>query len=160
MSQNILKNKKIYLFPVLVFGFFTVWWLYLRMLDLERTRDLRQLWGATYQVLAFYGGIIGLLISQKWGGTKSVIGKIVLAFSVGLFLQVFGQSYSSYYVYRYHVESPPYPAVGDIGFFGSVIAYIYGVMLLARVSGVSNKMKDKKNQILVIVIPLIVLTGS
>lgn len=160
MNQNFFKNKLIYIFPVVVFSFFTLWWAYLQALNLDSTRDLRQLWGATYQILALYGGFVGLFIAQKWGGFKSLVGKIILAFSIGLLLQVFGQSYSSYYVFHYDVESPPYPALGDIGFFGSVIAYIYGVMLLSRVSGVRNKMKTAKNKILAVLIPVVTIVLS
>jgi len=154
MKNGSQKSKALYVFPVLVFAFFLAWWLYLRQFDVDSTRDMRQLWGALYQVLALYGGIVGLFISKKWGGWRSLMGRAVLAFSVGLLLQVFGQSYSSYYVYHYVVESPPYPAIGDIGFFGSVIAYIYGVILLARLSGTGNRMKQLGNKVIAIIIPL------
>lgn len=162
MQENHSNFRKwlIYLFPVLVFIGFVGWWLYLRQFDIETTRNMRQLWGATYQILALYGGIVGLFISQKWGGYKSLIGRIILAFSVGLLLQVFGQSYSSYYVYHYVVESPPYPAIGDIGFFGSVIAYIYGVILLARVSGLGSKLKKAHNKFWAFIIPFVLLLSS
>jgi hypothetical protein len=160
MIDKPIKNKLIYLFPVVVVAIFTGIWVYMQTLDTESTRDMRQLWGATYQILALYGGIVGLFISKKWGGYKSLIGKTILAFSVGLLLQVFGQSYSSYYVFHYVAESPPYPAIGDIGFFGSVIAYIYGVILLARASGVGNKIKKTHNKVWAFVIPFLILLGS
>jgi hypothetical protein len=158
--ENKTWNKSAYVAPVLVFAGFTAWWLWLRQFDLDSTRNNRQLWGATYQVLAWYGAIVGLLISKKWGGTKSQLGRIVLAFSIGLFLQCFGQIYSSYYVYSHAVESPPYPAIGDIGFFGSVLAYIYAVFLLSRVSGVGVTLKRLHNKIFAFLIPCIALASS
>jgi hypothetical protein len=160
MKQNFLKNKGIYIFPVVVFGAFALWWLYLQPFDLEVTRNMRQLWGATYQILALYGGLVGLFISRRWGGYKSLIGKIILVFSLGLLLQVFGQSYSSYYVFHYQVESPPYPAIGDIGFFGSVIAYICGIILLAKAAGVKNRLKATHNKFWAFAIPFVILFGS
>ncbi len=160
MKQNFLKSKAIYVFPAVVFAAFALWWLYLQPFDLESTRNMRQLWGASYQILALYGGLVGLFIAQRWGGAKSLIGRIILAFSVGLLLQVFGQSYSSYYVFHYAVESPPYPAIGDIGFFGSVLAYIYGILLLAKAAGIKSKVKVAANKVWVFGIPILVLLGS
>jgi hypothetical protein len=160
MDKGAKWSKPAYIAPVLIFIAFTLWWLYLRGFELDASRNGRQIWGATYQVLAWYGAIVGLLIARKWGGHKSKLGRITLAFSVGLFLQVFGQCYSSYYVHFYHVESPPYPAIGDIGFFGSVLAYIYAVLLLAKVSGVGVTLKRVYNKLFAFLIPCIVLASS
>src|ERR1035437_597324 len=160
MEKSLLNTKRSYLVQILLYLSFTVWWLYIRHLDLESTRNARQIWGATYQLLALYGGIVGLIISQKWGGYKSLLGKIILVFSLGLLLQVFGQTYSSYYVFHYVVESPPYPAIGDIGFFGSVLMYIYGVFLLSKVSGVGVSLRKLHNKIFAFLIPCIILCSS
>src|SRR5579863_7629654 len=155
MKQSFLKSKWVYWVPTLIFVGFAVWWFYLSSLNIDITRNSRQIWGASYQILALYGAIAGLFISKKWGGYKSFMGRAILFFSIGLFLQVFGQSYSSYYVYRHGVESPPYPGIDDIGFFGSVIAYIYAAILLSRVSGVGASLKKMGNKIWVVVIPII-----
>ena len=154
MKQFLVKNKLMYVLPIIVFLGFTIWWFYLRNFDVSLTRNGRQLWGATYQIFAFYGVIVGTFIAYKWGGHKSLLGRAILAFSIGLFLQCFGQSYSSYYVFHYHVESPSYPGIGDIGFFGSVIAYIYGVILLSKVSGAGFSLKKIKNKIWITIIAL------
>ncbi len=160
MIQKFTRSKSIYIIPIAIFIFFTVWWLYLKTLDIDATRDPRQLWGATYQILAFYGAIIGTFISYKWGGHKSVFGRVVLAFSIGLFLQCFGQTYSSYYVFHNHVESPSYPGIGDFGFFGSVIAYMYGALALSKVSGVGVSLKKIQNKAWAFLIPLGILIAS
>jgi len=155
-----IKNKSQYIIPVIIFGFFAAWWLYLQSQNIDTNRNSRQLWGATYQVLALYGGIIGLFISKKWGGIRSLLGRIIFIFSIGLFLQVFGQSFSSWYVYNFAVESPPYPAIGDIGFFGSVLAYIYAVYLLSKVSGVALTLRKVHNKIFAFIIPVLILGSS
>jgi hypothetical protein len=157
MKEFLIKNKLAYIIPVVVFLGFTIWWFYLRGFSLEDSRNMRQIWGATYQIFAFYGGIIGVIISYKWGGHRSTLGRAILAFSIGLFLQCFGQTYSSYYVFHYAVESPPYPAIGDIGFFGSVIAYIYGVILLYKVSGAGFSIQKTKSEAWVFLIPIVAL---
>jgi len=107
MSYQFLRSKLLYIIPLVTFIIFTLWWIIIQQFDINATRDTRQLWGAIYQIMALYGGIIGLFISKKWGGHKSLIGKAILAFSVGLFLQCLGQSFSSYYVYFFK-EFPKY----------------------------------------------------
>jgi hypothetical protein len=154
MKNRSFKSWFLYLIPSVVFIAFTFWWIYLRQFDLEISRNQRQLWGALYQILALYGGLLGLVISNKWGGYKSLMGRIIMCFSIGLLLQTFGQSYSSYFVYHYQVEAPPYPAIGDIGFFGSVLAYIYGVILIAKISGIHVSLKKTTNRILLFILPL------
>ena len=143
-----------------MFVIFSMCWLYIQQFDMESTRDLRQLWGHSYWILSLYGGIVGLIISKKWGGYKSLLGRTTLALSIGLFLQSFGQIYSSYYVFFNDVESPPYPAIGDIGFFGSVIAYIYGVILLSKISGFKFSIRKIHNKIWAFVIPISMLLAS
>lgn len=155
-----MKKKILYIIPIVILLFFTIWWLRLQYLGIDSTRDQRQLWGATYQILALYGAIVGLFISRQWGGHRSLIGKTILAFSIGLFLQSFGQTYSSYYVFAYKVESPIYPGIGDIGFFGSVLSYIYGVLLLAKAGGIKTPLKKVRNKLWAIAIPALILTSS
>ncbi len=160
MIKTFTKGKWIYFIPIAIFLFFSTWWIYLRKFDIDSVRNDRQLWGAAYQILAFYGGIVGTFISYKWGGHKSLLGRVILAFSIGLFLQCFGQTYSSYYVYHYNVESPSYPGIGDIGFMGSVVAYIYGAIALSKISGVGVTLKKIKNKVWAFLIPLLILAGS
>jgi hypothetical protein len=109
-------------------------------------------WGATYQVIAIFGAIAGIVIAQSWGGIKSVLGRAILAFSVGLLFQSIGQTFSSYYVYT--LGEIPYPSWGDLGFFGSVLFYIYGTITLAKLAGVKVNIKSFSKKILAFIIPL------
>lgn len=109
-----------------------------------------------YGIMAVWGGIWGVSISKKWGGVRSVIGKAVFMFSLGLFAQEFGQIIYAYYSFYQHVDIP-YPSLGDIGYFGSVPLYIYGVYLLGRSSGVHISMKSVMSKLQAIFIPLILL---
>jgi hypothetical protein len=160
MIKNAVQNKLVYLMPLIIFLGFTAWWIYLSTLDISLTRNSRQVWGAIYQVLALYGAVSGIFISHKWGGYKSVLGRSILAFSIGLFLQSIGQTYSSYYVFAYNVESPSYPGLGDIGFFSSVLSYIYGVVLLTKVSGARFSFKKIQYKLFAFFLPLLILVGS
>jgi hypothetical protein len=137
----------------------TLWYLYIHTLNLESTERVRQLWGSLYQILAIYGGIIGVLISRHWGGIRSIMGRVILAFSIGLFFQSFGQSVNSYYNF-FHNIATPYPSLGDVGFMGSTIMYIYAVVLLSKLSGVTVSFKSFKNKIWAVLIPLAMLIAS
>jgi hypothetical protein len=112
--------------------------------------------GEVYGYLAVCGGIWGLIISKRWGGIRSVMGKAIIMFSLGLFAQEFGQL--SYAFYNDIYKTPgPYPSMGDIGFFGSIPLYIYGILLLAKASGVKIKLQSYRRKIQAIFIPIIML---
>jgi hypothetical protein len=144
---------------VLLFVLVGFWWSVLHPFDTEALVDEKYIWGSIYQILALWGAICGIVISVFWGGFKSVLGRSILAFALGLLLQVLGQSVYSYYNLFADVQAP-YPSLGDVGFFGSVLMYIYGVFLLARVSGVKVSLRSFRNQISAILIPLVMLALS
>lgn len=142
-----------------VFVVLTGWWLWLRFV-LNNPEDLQnQTFAAIYGVMAVFGGLVGLYVSRKWGGLKSILGKALVMFSIGLFLQEFGQLSYSFYIYFLDQEIP-YPSIGDIGYFGSIPFYVYGAILLARASGASFSMKSITNKIQAVVLPLALLAGS
>ena len=143
---------------IVIFFAFLAWWFYLHF-AITASSDALQLWGATYQVIAWFGAIAGLLISRRWGGYKSLVGRAILAFSLGLFFQCFGQITYSSYVYFLRIPIP-YPSVGDIGFFGSIPFYAYGAYLLARVSGARVSLRSYHQQMLAVLIPLLMLWSS
>ena len=84
------------------------------------------------------------------------MGKAIVMFSLGLLLQEFGQLSYFYYFFIRHI-AVPYPSLGDIGYFGSVLAYIYGALLLAKASGVHFTLRSVGKKILVVIIPTIML---
>lgn len=118
-----------------------------------------ELWVDSYQIMSWYGAIFGFWSAAHWGGRKSVMGRSILAFSVGLLLQSFGQSVYAYYALFGGVEVP-YPSIGDIGFFGSIPCYIYGTYLLGRVTGARISMKKYSEKISAIMFPFVLLVCS
>ena len=115
-------------------------------------------WGGVYQILALFGAIYGFSLMKSWGGIKSIMGRTVLMFSLGLLAQVFGQTVSTYYVFK--GLGVPYPSIGDIGFFSSVLFYIYGAILLTKLSGFKSSIKNVKNKIFAVIIPTILLLST
>lgn len=140
---------------IILFLFFTGWWVILQFPQ-TKTEALNSWFGACYGIVALWGAMWGLLIAKKWGGIKSIFGKALIMFSVGLFLQEFGQLSYFYYFFILHIPVP-YPSIGDIGYFGSIPLYAYGTLLLGMVSGAHVKFRDIKNKLFALFIPLIML---
>jgi hypothetical protein len=116
------------------------------------------IWGSLYQIIALWGAICGIYLSRQWGGFKSLMGRASLAFAFGLLAQSFGQTVYSYLFYT--GGEVVYPSLGDVGFFGSVLFYIYGVLLLARASGIKVTLNSFINKIQALLIPLVLLSLS
>ncbi len=157
-STKTYSTKRFVQLSLFLFFAFTAWRIYLIFLNTESKGHDIQVWAASYQLIAWFGALVGFYFSKLWGGSKSIIGRANLAFAFGLLAQSFGQSVFSYYFYK-GIELP-YPSLADIGFFGSIPFYIYGIALLAKVSGVHFTFKSVKNKILAIIIPLILLFSS
>ena len=141
---------------------FAAWWLYITLFlrDVDHYTNVHnQSFAATYGVMALAGGIIGLFASRIWGGYKSLIGRSLLFFSIGLLAQEFGQIVYSYYLHVQHVEIP-YPSVGDVGYFSSIFFYIYAALLLLRACGAKFSLRDKLMRVVAVVLPLLLLAGS
>lgn len=157
MLQTIKKNWAAQV-AVVFFVLFTLWWVFLK-LTTEPESLHNQLFAAVYGVMALWGAIWGVNISLKWGGFKSVMGKLILMFALGLFAQEFGQLTYSYYIYFARVEVP-YPSIGDLGFFGYMPLYLYGILLLGRAAGIKVSLRSFKSQIQAVFIPLAMLVFS
>lgn len=152
------KDRKIQI-TFLLFVLFAVWRAILFMMpSVEGFNPWSFAWGASYQVIAIWGAVIGFIVAKSWGGWKSTFGRMVSLFSIGLLFQSLGQALSSFYVFK--TGDVPYPGWGDIGFFGSIIFYIFGVFLLAKVSGVKASIKSFRNKIQAVLIPVIMVGAS
>lgn len=147
-----LKKDRLAQLTVALFLGLLSWWITLSILKSPDSDFL--FWGNFYQVLAILGGVAGLVISWRWGGFKSVMGRAIGVFAVGLLFQVIGQNIFSYYNLVLKIDIP-YPSWADVGFFGSIPFYIYGIILLARASGAKASLRSFTNQIQIVVIPTI-----
>ncbi len=139
-----------------LFVFFALWWGTLQLF-VDRHDRLYYYFSASYGVLAFYGGLCGIHTSLKWGGLKTLLGRAIFMFSLGLFMQEFGQIAYSYYTNINHIQVP-YPSLGDIGYFGTIPCYIYGVLLLAKSSGIKITARSYQKKIIALVIPVVTLS--
>lgn len=151
---EVIKKEWSAKIAILIFLFFATWWILIQFPPANESR-LVEYFGEAYGLMAVWGGIWGIIIARRWGWTKSVMGKAILAFSLGLFAQEFGQIMYSYYIYFLNQES--YPSIGDIGYFGSIPLYTLGIVYLAKASGVRIGLKSFENKIQAVFIPLAML---
>lgn len=163
MKEHIVRvldrDSWFYVAIVILFIAIAGWYLYIHSFDLSGTGRIRQTWASAYQVVALFGCIVGFMASRKWDGYKSLIGRAITFFSIGLLLQSFGQSVTSYYIFFQH-QAIPYPSMGDVGFMGSVIAYIIGAFFLLKTTGFQVSAKSIQKKLIAIVIPLVILISS
>lgn len=157
MTQTFLKTwqGKVALGLFIVFS---LWWLLLQTLYINHGEH-RQVFSALYGIMALWGALWGFGVAQKWGGFKSALGKSLIFFSLGLLFQEFGQIVYSFYIYYLRIDIP-YPSIGDIGYFGSVILYIFGIFMLWKVVRITITTQSIKGKLQFIFIPLILLFGS
>jgi hypothetical protein len=126
---------------------------------LQEDSFLYTVFSDVYPIVALVGGIWGLFEAKNWGGTKSVMGRAIVAFSAGLLFQVFGQVCYSFYFYVLGIENP-YPSIGDFGFYATIPAYIYAIYELAKASGVFISLRLFIKTPLAIILPLLMLLAS
>jgi hypothetical protein len=143
-----------------VFITFSLFWIVLQLGILDGKtifgHSYFTFFGIIYGIMALWGGICGFYVAQGWGFTKSIMGKAIVMFSVGLFAQEFGQISLSFIDYVLNIPGA-YPSIGDIGFFGTIPLYIVGILFLAKASGVKIGLRSFVNKIQAVVIPLVAL---
>lgn len=137
----------------------SLWWAVLFFVLKSANVEFNLVWAASYQIIAILGGVFGIFSSKQWGGAKSIMGKAILAFSFGLLLQAFGQSTFSYYNLIASIDIP-YPSISDVGFFGSIPFYIYGIILLGKVSGAGISLRSRSGKSIVLILPLLIMGFS
>ena len=152
------KEKTAYTLTIIVALLFASWWLFNFIWASPGDKSL-ELYSDTYWVTALVGSVIGFIAAKQWGGWKSIFGKSLCFFSLGMLAQVAGQLTYSYFAIVKGVETP-YPSVGDIGFFGSIIFYILGIIFLSKAIGAHFNKASKGQKVIAVLIPLLILVGS
>ena len=124
-----------YKIVAILFAVLTFWWVY-NFLYISHDSSTNLIFGAVYgTTMTAIGVLYGFYYAKRWGGWNSVVGRAILALSLGLMAQFFGQAVFSYYNIVLKV-SVPYPSLADIGYFGSIPLYIYGMWLFSKAAGV------------------------
>lgn len=152
-----LKSKIQILLSVSFIGFL-IWWITFQHVVAAYGKSV-EVFEGTYGLLALAGSIIGFCAALKWGGFKSVLGKALLLFSLGLFAQEAGQLIGAYYVDISKVNIP-YPGWDDVAFFGSTLLYILGTVYLARSVGAKLSLRKPGYKVIALIVPAVILVAS
>ncbi len=156
---NTFKSKH-GIVATLLFVALAGWWAVLNLKGLDNIGDSAvELFSASYGLMALYGACVGIATSRLWGGFRSLIGRSLLMFSFGLLAQEFGQITYSAYTYLFKVEIP-YPSIGDIGYFGSILFYIYAVLLLIKATSVKVSISSLRSKLWMVLTPMVLLAFS
>lgn len=155
---NFLITSKGFFAIFLVFVGLSVWWfsIFGRGLTEGSENDYFTL---LYPLMALIGAVIGFVASKKWGGFSSVFGKVIGLFSIGLFFQFIGQALYAYFIYVEQIEVP-YPSLGDVGYFGSILFYIAGLITLGKIVATKANFRSLQGKALSIILPVLLLLGS
>lgn len=121
---------------LILFGILTIFWVILQMKIVPW--KLADIFSSTYFIVPLWGALWAGSLANKWRGIKSIMGKTMLVFSLGLLCQVMGQVSYAAYVHILHIQIP-YPSLGDLGYFGSTLCYLYGIFLLFKVASIKFK---------------------
>lgn len=157
MFANPLKNKVTYLF-LLAFAVVAAWWLQIFASGTVET-DQNYLFGLLYAFIALGGGVYGLVISKRWGGFKSAVGRGIIFFSLGLLGEWFGQTVWSYYNLVARVEVP-YPSIADLGYFSIIPFYALGMLSFAKAAGAKFSLRSIRGKLVLILVPLVAVGVS
>lgn len=157
ITEKLTNPKLSMLMKIVGFSFiiFTIYWIIAQLMSLEHIYNF-YIFSATYFIVAVYGGLWGIGIAKKWGGLKSIMGKAIFFFSLGLFSQSVGQILYLIYDILFHIQAA-YPSLGDIGYFGTIPLYIYGVLLLIKASGIKIEFFSIKQNLKIFVFAVFIL---
>lgn len=155
--MNIFKSK-IQILLTVVFLAYVAWWASFQSVVVNQGPSV-QWFGGTYGIIALIGACIGFSAMRKWGGHKTVLGRALLFYALGLLAQEIGQLTYQYYVTVAKIQIP-YPSWGDIGFFGGVLLYIYATVLLCKAVGVRFSLQRKKYKLIAILVFAAILSTS
>ena len=152
------KEKTAYIIAFLGFLGYSIWWL-INFISGETDTRSHEIYSDSYWVLALIGAVFGIFVARQWGGFKSSFGRALYLFSLGLLAQVFGQVTYTYFAWVQNVEAP-YPSIGDIGYFGSIILYALGAIVLSRAVGAKFSLASIPQRTVAILLPAALLVAS
>ena len=155
--MDVLKNK-LQVFLTLVFLVFLGWWFSFQHV-VENQGLSVQRFGYTYGAVALIGAFVGFFAARKWGGFKTILGKALMFFSLGLLFQEAGQLILAYYIYVSKIQIP-YPSWGDVAYFGSTLSYVCSAFFLSKAAGIKFSLKQGKYKVIALLVPAVLLVVS
>jgi hypothetical protein len=158
IKEHMNFKKASTLISIALFISFTAWWIWLELFKSPEDAA-RDGFSISYGFIAGWGGIIGLIISKKWSGFKSYVGRSLIFFSIGLLCQFLGQAAYSIQFMLDHIENA-YPSWGEIFFFISMPSYILAVIYIAKASGSEFSLNSWFNKVGALFFPIVMVIIS
>lgn len=156
-GMSLTKNK-LQIFITLVYLGLVAWWVSFQSVVEDQGLTVQWFTGV-YGLVALFGAGVGFVAARKWGGYKAILGKSLLFFSLGLLAQEAGQLILNYYIYVSKIDIP-YPSLGDIAYFGSMLSYLLGAFYLAKAVGIKYALKETKYKAIAVIIPVALIAVS
>lgn len=122
--------------------------------DPEFLATIRSFTQIPLAVIPFFGGILGLKNSFKFGGFRSLAGRSSLFVSLGLLAWSGGMIIWNYYMFFTNIEVP-YPSIADAIFILSQPLWILGIWQLTKIIGVKFALKNKIKRIEVVAVSVL-----
>lgn len=157
MVQEIRSNILVQ-FSVILFTILSIWWITIYARGLTEGVE-NNIYTLAYPLLSLLGGIIGIISAKKWGGFRSALGRGIYLFAFGLLAQFLGQFLYAYYIYVQGIEVP-YPSLGDVGYFGSVILYTLAIFFFGKVIGARISLRTIGGKLQAFFFPAAILFAS
>jgi len=113
------------------------------------------LFAFAYAFIPLFGSIVGFTLTQKWGFSKSSVGKSVFFLSMSLLSWTTGEFIWSYYNFFLNANVP-YPSWADAGFVLNYPFLGIGMIYLGIASGAKLGLEKTGRKLLLFLIPLLV----
>ena len=140
-QKSDVVSKKSQMMSYLIIGLFvlfTAWFVWNDYLMSVGVTEVSNVYG----VVALVGAIYGFKVSARWKHLPN-LASALRWLAIGVLCQMLGQVSYTYYAEVLNIETP-YPSFGDIGFFGSVIAYLAASIYLAKSYGLKLRAIGRK----------------
>ena len=154
--MKLTKESKVL---VVIYVLTSLFWFYFLVISGHNVHGLGYYFQIPLAIIPLVGGIFGIKNAQKWGGFKSVMGKSVMALSLGVFTWGIGMIFWNYYIFIERIEVP-YPSLADAFFILSWPLWSYGMFELSRATGAKFGLRDKDGKLLLLLIPVFVAVIS
>jgi len=126
----------------------------------DQSSTINLLYSFSLNTLAFVGGIFGVVVSRRWGGAKSALGRGILFMALGLISWgAIGGYIWSFYNFVLHQEMP-YPSLADVGFITAIPLWAIGMFNLAKATGVKYGLRNIKGKTFLLVAPVLAFAAS
>jgi hypothetical protein len=164
-------NFKVNKLSPIILTYFILMALYWLGLQMSGSQDstLNLLYSFTLNTLAFLGGVFGVVVSRRWGGAKSALGRGILFMALGLIAWgAVGGYIWSYYngifnwlpgVYADPVAAP-YPSLADVGFIAAIPLWTVGMFNLAKATGVKYGLRHRLGKAYLLILPILSFVAS